>query len=430
MPLINKDLINQESNTFFQELSDALKNDDAQAAAGAMQKWQESICQTIEQEFEQYQNVTDVSVLQNRGLRVLTSEENAWYQKFIGAVKSGAKQEVTNLTAAMPVTIIDRVIEDMQREHPLLNEISIQDAAGATKLVMNGAQLASKLGSWGAVGSAIETEIKGAVKVVDVTVAKYTAYFIIPKDFVKFNFAFAPMWVDQYIRMILSESIAFGLENTIISGDGDDQFIGMIMDTTTAVEGVYSAKEAVALTDFEDSYAEVVADLAVDGNGDYRNIPEVLLVVNPVDYIKSIRKFQNLLVPGVGPTDLINNTYPTKVVTSAAVSSGYAVAGVAKNYFAAINGGRSGIIEFSDENQFLEDNRVYTTRVYGHGRPVDNTSFAYLDISGLIAPSLPVKVIGTATVAVDGVVATKEEAEAAGAGGAGGEGAGGAGGQS
>ncbi len=82
---------------------------------------------------------------------------------------------------------------------------------------------------------------------------------------------------------------------------------------------------------------------------------------------------------------------------------GKASVGIAENYFAAINGGKSGIIEYDDSNQFLEDNRVYTTRVYGNGRPIDNTSFAYLDISAVEAPALPVLIKG-------GTVTTKTEA--------------------
>ena len=395
MPMMNKDLINKASTKYFNDLSAALKNGDSEAAGKAMQDMQNAICEMIEKEFEQYHGINDVAVLQSRGLRALTSEETAWYQKFIGAVKSGAKQAITDLTTAMPVTIIDRVIEDMRQTHPLLNELVIQNAAGATKLVVNGVQMASKLGSWGAVGSAISTQLTGQIKVTDLTTAKYTAYFLIPKDFVKFNFSFAPMWVDQYIRIILSESVAFGLESSIIAGDGNGQFIGMTMDTTTVSNNAYSPKTAVALADFEESYANVVAGLAVDGNGDARVIPEVLLVVNPVDYIKKIRRVQNAIVPGVGVVDLISNTYPTKVVTSVKVPVNKAVAGIAKNYFCAINGGSSGIIEYSDEYQFLEDNRVYTTRVYGQGTPVDNTSFAYLDIENVEAPALPVKVKGT-----------------------------------
>lgn len=394
MPLVNKDLVNQESRKFMQSMMDALQKDDAEAAAKAMQEMQNNICQIIEQEFEQYRGIGDMEVLQSRGLRRLTSEETGWYQKFIGAVKTGAKQEITNLTTAMPVTIIDRVIEDMKKNHPLLNEINIQDAAGAQKIVMNGAQMASKLGGWGKVTSAISNELKGAIKMIDVTVSKYTAYFIIPKDFVKFNFTFAPMWVDQYIRIILSESIAFGLEKTIISGDGNDQFIGMIMDTSTNSEGTYSEKAPIKIANFDEDYAEVVAKFAKDSNGDDRMVPEVLLVVNPQDYIKKIRRIQNTLIYGTGAVDLINITYPTKVVQSSMIPDGKAAAGIARNYFAAINGGTSGIIEFDDSNQFLEDNRVYTTRVYGNGRPVDNTSFEYLDISEVEAPALPVLIKG------------------------------------
>ena len=395
MPMMNRDLINKASTKYFEDLSAALKNGDSEAAGQALQEMQNSICEMIEAEFEQYHGISDVAVLQSRGLRALTSEETAWYQEFIGAVKTGAKQAITNLTTAIPATIIDRVIEDMQHGHPLLNEINILNAAGATKLVKNAVQMASKMGTWGAVTAAITQQLTGEIEVVDLTTAKYTAYFLIPKDFVKFNFSFAPMWVDQYIRIILSESVAYGLEDAIVAGNGNNKFVGMTMDTTTISNNAYTAKSAVALADFEDSYANVVAGLAVDGNGDTRTIPEVLLVVNPVDYIKKIRRVQNAIVPGVGVVDLISNTYPTKVVTSVKMPKNKAVAGIAKNYFCAINGGTSGIIEYSDEYQFLEDNRVYTTRVYGQGMPVDNTSFTYLDIENVEAPALPVKVKGT-----------------------------------
>lgn len=394
MPMINNDLINQESQKFMQGMMSALQSGDAEAAAKALQEMQTGICNIIEQEFEQYHGTGDMEVLQSRGLRMLTSEETTWYQKFIGAVKTGAKQEITNLTTAMPVTIIDRTITDMKKNHPLLSKIDITDAAGAQKLVMNGVQMAAKLGGWGKITSAIATELKGQIKTIDVTVAKYTAYFIIPKDFVKFNFTFAPMWVDQYIRIILSESIAFGLEKTIISGDGSDQFIGMTMDISSTSNGKYSQKEAVAISNFDEDYSNVVAGMAKDDNEDDRNVPAVLLVVNPQDYIKKIRRLQNTLIYGTGAVDMINNTYPTEVVQSSMIPEGKAVAGIAKNYFAAINGGTSGIIEYDDSNQFLEDNRVYTTRVYGNGQPVDNTSFAYLDISAVEPPALPVLIKG------------------------------------
>lgn len=399
--MINKDMMKMQNAQIMQRMSDALQKGDIDGATAALQEMQTTVCEAVEAEFEQYKDVSDIAILQSRGLRALTSEETAWYQKFIEAVRSGAKQAITNLTDAIVPTIIDRVIEDMKKEHPLLNEITFVNAAGAIKLVLNGTQMAQKLGSWGAIGSAISTQVAGQIKVIDVTKNKYTAYFLIPKDFVRFNFGFAPMWVDQYIRILLGEVIANGLEQTIVSGDGNGQFIGMIKNITQATNGVHANKTAVALNDWGDSYADVIASLSVDGNGDYRNVQEVLLVVNPKDYIKKVRRAQNMVTPA-GVLDLISLTWPTRVVASAFMQEGKAAVGIAKNYFAAINGGQSGIIEFSDENQFLEDNRVYTTRVYGGGQPVDNTSFAYLDISNVEAPTFPVKVKGT--------VKTKEQA--------------------
>lgn len=399
--MFNKDLINQEVKTIFASMSEALASGNAEGAAAAFAQAQENLCNAIEQEFEQYQNVGDMSVLQQRGLRALTAEEEAWYQKFIGAAKTGTKQAITNLTDPMVPTIWDRVIEDMQKSYPLLSAINIQNGAGAVKLVLNAAQMSNKLGSWGAIASAIVTEVSGQIKTVDISEAKYTAYFLIPKDFVKFNFSFAPMWVDQYIRIVLSEVIANGLEKAIIQGDGNGQPIGLAFDVSTNNQGTYTEKTAVALSDW-DGYADLIADnLMIDDNGDYRNVGEVLMVVNPKDYVKKVLPSMNAITPA-GMVDIVNHEFPTKVVPSAFVAQNTAKIGIAKNYFMAINGGQSGIIEFSDEAQFLNDVRVYTTRVYGMGRPIDNTSFINVDITNLERYTYPVKVKGT--------VKTKEQA--------------------
>lgn len=399
--VMNRDMLQQQTAAVMASLTTALEKGDTEAAATAFQQFQENIVSNIEAAFEQYKDVTDTTVLASRGLRTLTSEETEWYQKFIDAHKSAnPKQAITNLTAAMPITFVDRVIEDMKKAHPLLGELRIQNAAGMIRMILNATQMSSKMGSWGALGSAITQQLSGQIKVIDVISAKYSAYFLIPKDFTRFNFGHAPMWVDQYIRLILSESIAYGLEAGAVSGDGNGKPAGMIMDLSTQTNNAYSAKTAVAITDFNDSYSDVVADLAVDENGDYRDVPELLLVVNPKDYIKTVRRWQNA-VTSAGVLDLISISYPTKVVPCAKMALGKAVVGIADNYFLAINGGESGIIEYDDSAQFLDDNRVYTTRVYGNGRPVDNTSFIYLDISGVGAPAVPVEIIGT--------VATEEQ---------------------
>lgn len=401
MPMKNKDLIKQENFKIIQKLSDAMAAGDTEGAAAAIQELHDSVASRIEAEFQQYGNVTDMMVLQSRGLRALTSEETEWYQKFIGAVKTGAKQEITNLTDHMVPTIFDRVIQDMKKDHPLLAAINIENAAGAMRLVMNAKQMRGLLGSWGPITSAITAEVQGAIRFIDVSTSKYTAYFLIPKDFVRFNFGFAPMWVDAYIRNILSETVAYGWEKAIVTGNGNDQPTGLAFDVSTMSNNQYSEKTAIAVTTW-DQYRDAIADnLLQDANGDFRTIGEVLMVVNPVDFVKKIRPATQVITTA-GVLNMIDRAFPSKIVQSPFVASGTAKVGIADNYFAALNGGQSGIIEYSDENQFLQDNRVYTTRVYGNGRPVDNTSFINLNISGLETYATPVKVVNT--------VKTKEQA--------------------
>ena len=401
MPMKNKDLIKQENFKIIQKLSDAMAAGDTEGAAAAIQELHDSVASRIEAEFQQYGNVTDMMVLQSRGLRALTSEETEWYQKFIGAVKTGAKQEITNLTDHMVPTIFDRVIQDMKKDHPLLAAINIENAAGAMRLVMNAKQMRGLLGSWGPITSAITAEVQGAIRFIDVSTSKYTAYFLIPKDFVRFNFGFAPMWVDAYIRNILSETVAYGWEKAIVTGNGNDQPTGLAFDVSTMSNNQYSEKAAIAVTTW-DQYRDAIADnLLQDANGDFRTIGEVLMVVNPVDFVKKIRPATQVITTA-GVLNMIDRAFPSKIVQSPFVASGTAKVGIADNYFAALNGGQSGIIEYSDENQFLQDNRVYTTRVYGNGRPVDNTSFINMDISGLETYATPVKVVNT--------VKTKEQA--------------------
>ena len=69
--------------------------------------------------------------------------------------------------------------------------------------------------------------------------------------------------------------------------------------------------------------------------------------------------------------------------------------GLAKKYFMGIGAGRSGRIEYSDEYQFLEDNRVYITKLFGMGKPKDNNAFQYLDITDLKPMPMKVEVTNT-----------------------------------
>ena len=70
---------------------------------------------------------------------------------------------------------------------------------------------------------------------------------------------------------------------------------------------------------------------------------------------------------------------------------------VPKRYFMGIGMGKEGKIEYSDENKFLEDQRVFKVRLYGNGRPYDNTDAIVLDLSKLQPYAMPVVTAATST---------------------------------
>ncbi len=384
----NKDLLKQENTQLMQALSQALKDDDQEAMASAFAQFANGVQERIMEEYGDLRQTQDAAVLASRGIRQLTSEEKVFYQTWIDASKSpNPQQALVDIQKAMPETIIDSVIEDMQEAHPLLSAIDFINCQGAIKMIVNADNI--DLATWDALTTAIATELAGKIDTMDMTLAKLSAFIPVAKDML----ALGPVWLDNYVRIILSEASAGGLEKGILKGSGKNQPIGMCKDLDGAVtQGVYADKTKVKLTTLEPvEYCAAVAPLAKKPLGGYRTVPEVMLVVNPVDYIQKV-----LPSSTVRATDgtYKNNVfpYPTKVVQSAVLDEGEGIMGLAKKYFMGIGAGSSGKIEYSDEYQFLEDNRVYITKMYGMGRPKDNNAFQYLDITSLKPMPLKVEV--------------------------------------
>ena len=122
--------------------------------------------------------------------------------------------------------------------------------------------------------------------------------------------------------------------------------------------------------------------MAVDPNGKARNVRDVILVVNPVDYFQKIMPATTMMTPnGTYANDVM--PYPMTVIQSPAVEQGQAIMGLGYKYFAAIGSARDGRIEYSDHYRFLEDERVYLIKGYANGFPMDNNAFFVLDISAI-----------------------------------------------
>lgn len=404
----NKDLLKQENMELMQHLSEALKNDDEDAMAAAFTQFAEGVQDRIMAEFKDLQQSQDATILASRGIRQLTSAEKEFYQAWIDSAKSpNPKQALVDIDKAMPETVIDSVIEDMREAHPLLSAIDFINCQGAIKMIVNADNI--DLATWDALTTAISTELAGKIDVIDMTMAKLTAFIPVSKDMLDLG----PVWLDNYVRIILSEASAGGLEKAILKGTGKNQPIGMCKDLDGSVQsGVYSDKTKVKLTTLDPvEYCTAVAPLAKkpDDVGGYRAVPEVMFVVNPVDYIKKVLPSSTVrAADGTYKNNIF--PYPTKVIQSAALEEGEGIMGLAKKYFMGVAAGSSGKIEYSDEYQFLEDNRIYITKMYGMGRPKDNNAFQYMDLTAL--KPLPLKVEVTNT--EDNPVVTKAKTEAAG----------------
>lgn len=380
--MLNKDLYNQEKEKALEGIMESIKNDDADALGNSFNKFCQVIEQRILDEAAQCMDTTDTAVLAARGVRQLTNEEKKYYEKLTLAMRDkNPQQAIANIDVALPRTVVDAVFEELIGEHEILNEIEFFNASGIVEYIYNKAD--KQLASWGVLTAEIVKEITGALEKKDITQKKLSAFFLIPQSMLDLG----PVWIDRYIRTLLSEAIAYGLEEAVIAGTGKDMPIGMMKQVGEGVSvtgGVYPDKEAIAVTDFTPkTYGNLVSQLAVNPiTKKPRRITNLILVVNQVDYYNKIMPATTKLTDiGTYIGDIF--PVPTKVIQSEQVPQGKAVMGIGKKYTMPVGIGSDGKIEYDDSYKFLEDERTYKVKVYGDGFPKDNNAFLVLDITNL-----------------------------------------------
>ena len=354
--------------------------------------------------------VKDTEILQARGVRVLTSQEKKYFEKLGEAMRAeNPKQALTNPELVMPETVINAVFDDLQTEHPLLSRISFTNTQGAIKFLMSNNDYQKAV--WGKLCAEITEEIESSFKEIDMTLMKLSAFIPVCEAMLDLG----PAWLDSYVRQCLYEALANGLEDGIINNlNTTTGPVGMIADMTTGSGGVgaatFTAKTATPITDLKPAtIGAQLAKLAKDEAGKYRAIRNVILIVNPVDYLTKVFPATTVMT---GNGTYVNNVlpYPMSVIQSAAVASGKAVLGLGYKYFMGLGmSSRAGRIEYSDEFKWLEDERVYKIKLYANGMPMDNNAFQYLDISGLKPLTIAVSVEGQidTTATVEGTVTTQ-----------------------
>lgn len=361
----------------------ALKSDNEESVQRAMVQFSEGIAQIVLAEANQKFDALEASILSSRGVRVLTPTEHNYYTKVIEAMKSkNPRQALTDIELTFPETVFETVLEDIQTNFPLLNAIDFVNTTAVTKFIYNkqGAQLAQ----WGPLGAAFEKELSGAFGVIDVTMCTLKAYFPVPKDFLNLG----PVWLDRYVRAVLVEANALALEMGIVDGTGKDMPIGMtrsVADDVSVTGGEYPRKDAVTLTSLDSkAYHAIVSTLTQTPSGRARPVTRVALICNPADYLKVVRPSVTMLTTAGNYAENVF-PFPTDVYQTAALEDGKAIIGLPKKYFMGMGTSRNGVIEYDDSVKFLDDVRVYATRLYGNGRPKDDYAFVLVDISNMEA---------------------------------------------
>ncbi|NEZ47968.1 phage major capsid protein [Clostridium niameyense] len=373
MPMINPDLEKRIQAETQEKIKNALESGKTEDLAGAITAMATDIENNIIKEAKATINddLNDKAVLNKRGLNPLTAEETKYYNEVI------SKGGFNGIEELMPKTVIDRVFEDLEKEHPLLSKIDFINTTGITEWITRTKDVEAAW--WGPLADEIKKKLDNGFKKEKTNLFKLSAYIPVTKSMLDLG----PQWLDKFVRAMLGESMAIALELAIVAGTGKEQPIGMIKSLTKPVsDGVYDDKDAVKLTDFKPATLgkEVMAPLTKKGT---RNVSGVIMVVNPMDYWSKIFGLTTFLTQ--------NGTYvygvmpiPVDIVQSVAMPVGKMSVGRAKDYFMGI--GSSQKIEYSDQYHFLEDERVYLAKQYGNGKPKDDDSFLVFDISGLGLP--------------------------------------------
>lgn len=366
-------------------LQKAIRENDTEGFYRAFDQIIECINQDIQQRYDAQVNdlkqEMDSRALAQRGVRQLTNKERDYYQKVAECMRSkDPKQALANADLVMPETIMNAVFDELQTRHELLSLIEFIPTTGLTEMIMNtnGYQEAV----WGKLCDDIVKELVSGFETIDMTLLKLSAFIPVCKAMLDLG----PEWLDDYVRQVLYEALANGLEAGIVAGDGNEKPIGMnrqVGKGVTVTGGVYPEKAKISVTDLQPgTIGNLLSLIAVDPNGKPRTLRDVVMIVNPQDYFQKVMPATTLMAPdGTYRNDVM--PYPMRIVQSMALDRGEAILGIAYKYFAGVGMGKEGRIEYDDSYHFLEDERMYLIKLYASGFPMDNNAFLFLDISAL-----------------------------------------------
>ena len=325
----------------------------------------------VRAEYEELKNVTDNRVLEARGIPTLTAEETKFYNE---AVKTGGFDS----EVVWPETILERVFENLQKDHPILSIINFTPTVGRVKVIR---ARRTGVAVFGPLHKDLEGQLDSKFGASEFVQLALTAFFLVSND----TLDLGPRWIDRFINLSLTEAVRDIWAEKIIAGTGNDEPIGLLKDLDGAVTaGVYPDKAtAGTLTFGKDKIVTEVASVMkklskftykVDktdvGEVKYRSVAgKVFLIVNPVNYwdIVSRITFANL-----------NNIYGSampfidvkNIIESVDVPENKLIAFVEGEYDATQS--RAEKVSVYKETFAMKRATLYAVDMLGNGYPTNN----------------------------------------------------------
>ena len=325
----------------------------------------------VRAEYDELKNVTDNRVLEARGITTLTAEETKFYNE---AVKTGGFDS----EVVWPETILERVFENLQKDHPILSIVNFTPTVGRVKVIR---ARRTGVAVFGPLHKDLEGQLDSKFGASEFVQLALTAFFLVSND----TLDLGPRWIDRFINLSLTEAVRDIWAEKIIAGTGNNEPIGLLKDLDAAVTlGVYKDKAtAGTLTFGKDKIVTEVADVmkklskftykvdkADKGEVKYRSVAgKVFLIVNPVNYwdIVSRITFANL-----------NNIYGSampfidvkNIIESVDVPENKLIAFVEGEYDATQS--RAEKVSVYKETFAMKRATLYAVDMLGNGYPTNN----------------------------------------------------------
>ncbi|MDN5440963.1 MAG: phage major capsid protein [Lactococcus lactis] len=334
----------------------------------------------VRAEYDELKNVTDNRVLEARGIPTLTAEETKFYDE---AAKSGG----FNSDVTWPETILERVFENLQKDHPILSIINFTPTVGRVKVIR---ARRTGVAVFGELHKDLEGQLDSKFGASEFVQLALTAFFLVSND----TLDLGPRWIDRFINLSLTEAVRDAWAEKIISGTGKDEPIGLLKNLSGAVtDGVYPDKaSAGTLTFGKDKIVTEVAsvmkklskftyktDKSDTGEVKYRSVAgKVFLIVNPVNYWDIVARitFANL-----------NNIYGSampfievkNIIESVDVPENKLIAFVEGEYEATQS--KAEKVSVYKETFAMKRATLYAVDMLGNGYPTNNEAAQVYDLN-------------------------------------------------